>query len=212
MPTAAPSRRPPAARHPSAGRRAPAARRSKSRRRRSPDRNLAAWFALSTPLIAVGLLVGIAALSGPPAAENVGKPAPPFALPDTAGGTVTLDDVTADGDALLYFSMGVGCDGCFTQIPEIADEVAARGMTLVPIMVDRPDWLVREAQRLGVDMPIVVDEGSRVSAAYGMLGQYGHGDRPSHSFALVREGRIAWTRHYAEMFVPAERFLAELPT
>ena len=44
-----------------------------------------------------------------------------------------------------------------------------------------------------------------------MLGVYGHSDRPSHSFALVeQDGTVSWTRHYAEMFVPAAEFLAEL--
>jgi hypothetical protein len=57
-----------------------------------------------------------------------------------------------------------------------------------------------------------VDTDRRVSAAYGMLGQYGHGDAPSHSFALVRaSGEISWVRHYAEMFVPADQLLADLP-
>jgi hypothetical protein len=49
--------------------------------------------------------------------------------------------------------------------------------------------------------------------AYGMVGIYGHGDRPSHSFALVRQdGTVAWVRHYAEMFVPADELLGELDT
>jgi hypothetical protein len=45
-----------------------------------------------------------------------------------------------------------------------------------------------------------------------MVGQHGHGDRPSHSFALVRQsGELAWVRHYIEMFVPSEQFFAEMP-
>jgi hypothetical protein len=44
-----------------------------------------------------------------------------------------------------------------------------------------------------------------------MVGIYGHADRPSHSFALVRQdGSIGWVRHYAEMFVPAGALFAEL--
>jgi peroxiredoxin len=192
---------------------APAPRKhARASRKRRPDRNLAAWFALATPLVALGLLLVAGTLLQPGQDETVGQTAPAFSLPDTAGRTVSLADLASDGDVLLYFSMGVGCDGCFVQIPEIADELRARGVTLAPIMVDRPDWLDREAHRLGVHTPILVDEGAEVSAAYGMLGQYGHGDRPSHSFALVREGEVVWTRHYAEMFVPAEAFFGELPT
>jgi peroxiredoxin len=182
-------------------------------RRRPGTKSLTGvWLAFLTPLAAIGLLVAVAGLTGgdPPAAEE--DSAVDFALTDTAGGTVALGDILADGDALLYFSMGVGCDGCFLQIPEIADELAARGITLVPIMVDPADRLAAEARRLGVHMPIAVDADRAVSAAYGMLGQYGHSDVPSHSFALVRQGgELAWVRHYAEMFVPAERFFSELP-
>jgi hypothetical protein len=58
----------------------------------------------------------------------------------------------------------------------------------------------------------VVDPDRTVSEAYGMVGQHGHGDRPSHSFALVRQsGELAWVRHYVEMFVPSEQFFAEMP-
>jgi len=54
---------------------------------------------------------------------------------------------------------------------------------------------------------------AKVSSAYGMVGIYGHSDRPSHSFALVRQdGEVAWVRHYAEMFVPAADLLGELDT
>jgi peroxiredoxin len=170
------------------------------------------WLAFLAPVAAIGLLVGVASLTNEPPAEQAGGTAADFVLPDTDGGTIALADVLADGDALLYFSMGVGCDGCFIQIPEIADELNQRGITLVPIMVDRPDWLANEAHRLGVHTPIAVDADRSVSAAYGMLGQYGHGDVPSHSFTLVRsDGEIAWTRHYAEMFVPSDQFFAELP-
>jgi peroxiredoxin len=185
-------------------------------RRRGTKSLVGVWAAFLAPVVAVGLLFAAASLA--PSDEDSGEDpgaggvAPDFTLADTIGGTVQLSDVIAERDALLYFSMGVGCDGCFLQIPEIAAELDARGIALVPIMVDRPDWLAAEAARLGVDMPIVVDTDRSVSAAYGMLGQYGHGDVPSHSFALVRQdGEVAWVRHYAEMFVPADRFFADLP-
>jgi peroxiredoxin len=105
----------------------------------------------------------------------------------------------------------VGCDGCFAQIPELEAAVAERGMSLVPIMVDPAPLVAAEAARFGIEGPILIDPDAEVSAAYGMVGIYGHGDRPSHSFALVRQtGEIAWVRHYDEMFVPAESLLDEL--
>lgn len=87
--------------------------------------------------------------------------------------------------ALAYFSMGVGCDGCFAQIPEIDHALASRGIELLPVMVDPIDALAFEATRFGIERPILIDEDRSVSESYGMVGQFGHGDRPSHSFAFI---------------------------
>jgi peroxiredoxin len=172
---------------------------------------LSPWLAFFAPVLALALLLAVTIAAGENAQDARGA-APDFALPDTAGNIVTLADVTDGQDALLFFSMGVGCDGCFLQIPEVEHQLAARGIALVPIMVDPAEWLAADADRLGVERPILVDADRSVSDAYDMLGQHGHGDTPSHSFALVNaNGQIEWVRHYAEMFVPADRLLADLP-
>jgi peroxiredoxin len=174
-------------------------------------RRLSPWLAFFAPVLALALVLAVTIATSEEAQDASGV-APDFALPDTAGNTVTLADVTDGRDALLFFSMGVGCDGCFLQIPEVEDRLAARGIALVPIMVDPVEWLAIEAARLGVTSPILIDADRSVSTAYDMLGQFGHGDTPSHSFALVNsDGQIEWVRHYAEMFVPADRLLADLP-
>ena len=167
------------------------------------------WVGFAVAPLALAVLVAVSVLS------ETDKPeidqAVPFELEATDGQSISLDETLAQGDALLYFSMGVGCDGCFAQIPELEAAVAERGMSLVPIMVDPPPLVAAEAARFGIEGPILIDPGAEVSAAYGMVGIYGHGDRPSHSFALVKQsGEIAWVRHYAEMFVPAESLLDEL--
>lgn len=176
-----------------------------TRRRRAAWR----WVGFGAPVLFLAALVALSVVNEP----ATGKPsvAPDFELTTTTGESVSLDEMLAAGDALLYFSMGVGCDGCFAQIPEMEAAVAQRGLTLLPIMVDPAPMVEAEAARFGVDTPILLDPGARVSQAYGMLGVYGHGDRPSHSFALVhRGGEIAWVRHYAEMFVPSEILFDEM--
>jgi len=106
----------------------------------------------------------------------------------------------------------VGCDGCFAQIPEIDEALAAHGITLVSVMVDPPQLVADESLRFGIVDPILIDQDRSVSDAYEMLGIYGHGDRPNHSFALVgTDGKVKWMKHYATMFVPAEELMAELP-
>jgi peroxiredoxin len=82
---------------------------------------------------------------------------------------------------------------------------------LVPVVVDDADITRIEAERYGATGPIALDPDRTVSEAYGMLGVYGHGDRPSHSFVRVDgDGIIADVRHYAEMFVPRDQLLTDL--
>ena len=167
------------------------------------------WVGFAVAPLSLAILVGVSVVSEKD--EDPVAEATSFELIGTDGRTASLEDSLAEGDALLYFSMGVGCDGCFAQIPELETAVTERGMSFVPIMVDPAPLVAAEAARFGIERPIFIDSGSTVSDAYGMVGIYGHGDRPSHSFALVRQsGEVAWVRHYAEMFVPADALFGEL--
>lgn len=178
--------------------------------RRRPSRKPSVWRwvgFIAIPL-ALATLVAVSLVSETP---NTGPgEAIQFELPTEGGQWVSLDETLAQGDTLLYFSMGVGCDGCFAQIPEIETAVAERGLNLLPIMVDPAPMVAAEATRFGIETPILIDSGAQVSTEYGMVGVYGHADRPSHSFALVRQdGSIGWVRHYAEMFVPSDTLFSE---
>ncbi len=180
-----------------------------TRRRPSPKTSLWRWIGFIAIPLALAILVAVSTVSE--TGDTGPEEAIQFELPTTAGETVTLDETLAEGDTLLYFSMGVGCDGCFAQIPEIETALAERGLSLLSIMVDPAPMVAAEAARFGIETPILIDDGAQVSRDYGMVGVYGHADRPSHSFALVRQdGSIGWVRHYAEMFVPADALLAEL--
>jgi peroxiredoxin len=182
------------------------------RHRPAPDGQLRRWLLFVLPLGVVAVALAATVVNE---SENrsdlIEVPAPDFALPATTGEVLTLDDALADGDALVYFSMGVGCDGCFIQIPEIHDALADRGITLVSIMVDPLEALEFEAARFGIDQPILLDRDRSVSAAYGMLGQFGHGDVPSHSFAYVTaDKQVERVLHYPVMFVALDDLLADL--
>lgn len=169
------------------------------------------WTAIIVPVVALVAVVVFGGGQRSTGDGTVGASAPGFVLPATNGSQQSLDDVLVNGDALLYFSMGPGCDGCFAQIPEIESALAEQAITLVPIMVDPAPIVAVEAQRFGITTPILIDTDRAVSNAYGMIGVYGHADRPSHSFALVdQEGEITWLRHYAEMFVPTDRLLIDM--
>ncbi len=166
------------------------------------ERRTLLWAAFLLPLTVLVVAVAVNVGREVPTLEP-GSRAPAFALPMTNGGMITLSDLIAEGDALLYFSMGPGCDGCFIQIPEIESPLADLGIRLVPIMVDPSSMVEPQARRFGIETPILIDSDRSVSEAYDMVGIYGHSDRPSHSFALVdSNARIKWIGHFAEMFVP----------
>ena len=174
---------------------------------------MAAWSGLLLPLLVLAAFVAVETVRPAPEAATIGSAAPGFELADTAGGTQSLERALAEGEqgALLYFSMGVGCGGCFAQIPEIEPALAERGIRLVSVVVDDPEITRIEAERYGATTPIALDPDRSVSEAYGMLGVYGHGDRPSHSFVHVdNDGTISDVHHYAEMFVPLDQLLADL--
>ena len=193
---------------------------NKTKRRRLPARKAPRpterrssllWLGFLIPLVVVAAIMIAGSLSGEPSSEIEGGPAPGFSLPNTTGQTVSLDEILSGGDdALLYFSMGVGCDGCFAQIPEAVEGLGVRGVRLVPVMADPADEILAEAGRFGIATPILVDRNREVPEAYGMLGGYGHSDRPSHSSALVhRVGTVGWVKHYPTMFVPFEQLLGD---
>ena len=162
------------------------------------------------PFVALMIVVLLGRSSGTDEAA-LGTEAPPFSLPATDGSHQDLGEILSQGEALLYFSMGLGCDGCFLQIPEIEEDLAERGITLVSIMVDPEQAVVAEAYRFDITTPILIDGDRAVSEAYDMIGSYGHSDRPSHSFALVdQQSQISWVKHYAGMFVPIDDLLSDL--
>jgi peroxiredoxin len=169
------------------------------------------WLLFVIPIVGLAVAVAAGVVAERDATDNAESgQAPGFTLPTTHGGEVVLADVLAQGTTMTYFSMGLGCDGCFAQIPEIQEALAERDIALVSIMPGQADALAHEAQRFGIQQPILIDEDGSVSESYGMLGQFGHGNSPSHSFALISaDGIIERTLHYPTMFVPLEQLLED---
>ncbi len=117
-------------------------------------------------------------------------------------------------NVLLYFSMGVGCDACFTQMIELEDHanhMNALGVELVPVMPNPAPEVAEEATRFGIRTPILIDESVRVSAAYDTLGEGMHSELPEHSFVLVDDrGVVQWRGDYPSMYVSASDLLAQV--
>ncbi len=118
----------------------------------------------------------------------VGRPAPPFALPDLAGRLVPLSRF-AGGDVVLRFG-SVACTICDPPWPQLAawQRSAGPGVRLVDIEVGQPIAVVRldlAPQRLPV--PVLVDPSGGVALAYGVrsLPSFAFIDRGGHVVAVA---------------------------
>lgn len=106
----------------------------------------------------------------------LGIPAPPFALPDTAGKTVSLDDF-ANAPALLVVFM---CNHCpyvkhvADGLARLADEYQERNVAVVGINSndagaypdDSPEKMKEEEKLRGYTFPYLYDATQKVAKAY----------------------------------------------
>jgi hypothetical protein len=140
--------------------------------------------------------IGEAPSSGPDRADCPSSWQPPM------GRRVSLEASLAEGDTLLY-SRWSGLQRLFPmQIPELSRRSWRSGEWCSP---DHESCTARRRREAScrITRRFSSTPTAGVADAYGMLGVYGHSDRPSHSFALVRQdSSVGWVRHYAEMFVP----------
>jgi len=68
-------------------------------------------------------------------------------------------------------------------------------VALLKISVDPMEDLKQEADRLGIQTPMLSDEDLTVVKAYGL--PLTHGGEPGHIFVLVgKDGRVKWVKDY----------------
>lgn len=88
---------------------------------------------------------------------------------------------------------------------------------LVSIAIDPLPQLAQAAKQWNISTSLLSDEGSRVSARYGVL-QWAMGNgEPGHTFVLVgKDGKIKWIRDYGApqngglMYVPVDELVREI--
>jgi peroxiredoxin len=107
---------------------------------------------------------------------ELGTPAPPFALPDTDGRTVSLDDAKGATALLVMFI----CNHCpyvkhlRPALAALAEEYAPRGVAVVGINAndadrypdDSPEAMAREKKAAGYAFPYLYDATQQVAKAY----------------------------------------------
>lgn len=111
----------------------------------------------------------------PSAMLELGTPAPPFALPDTDGPTVSLEDY--ENAPLLVMFLSNHCPfvkHVGAELARLADEYAPKGVGIVGIMsndverypADAPERMREEKEAAGWRFPYLYDASQEVARAY----------------------------------------------
>ncbi len=189
--------------------RAQAAAAENAQRRRRTQLRWGAMIAIAAVLVAV---VSAMMLTSRPSTSEAIRTAPDFTLTDTAGVTHTLAEHRGE-NVVLYFSEGAGCQSCIVQMGELekeAAELAEANITVLPIVMNTRDQILRDTEANGVTTPFLLDDGT-VSDAYGTLGNGMHAGLPGHSFVLIdTEGKQRWYGEYPSMWLDPNDLLNEI--
>jgi len=168
-------------------------------------------FASVGATVAVIAIVIAMMLTSRQQTSSVMRVAPDFTLTSTSGTTVSLAALRGK-DVLLYFSEGAGCQACLVQMGQIEKDpnIAAAGLTVLPIVMNSKDQITVDMAANGVRTPFLLDDGT-VSSAYGTLGKGMHADLPGHSFVLIdKAGNQRWYGEYPSMFLSTTDLLKEV--
>jgi peroxiredoxin len=169
------------------------------------------WAAWGAALLVVGVLVVAGLLASRPTVSSEARTAPAFTLPSSEGGTVSLAELRGE-PVVLYFNEGAGCDSCLLQMAEIEkhEAFADQGIRVVPIVMNSAEQINAERERLGVEAPFLLDDGT-VSEAYGTLGAGMHAGLPGHGFVLIdADGVQQWYGNYPSMWLHPDDLLEEV--
>jgi peroxiredoxin len=101
---------------------------------------------------------------------KAGTTAPPFSLPDIRGGTTRLEDFR--GRRVLLVFTDPHCGPCEQLAPELArlhEEHRDNGLALVMVGRGEPEENRRKAERHGIEFPVVIQDGWKLSKAYGIF-------------------------------------------
>ena len=185
-----------------------AARKAQARRERR--RRISVWTAVVAVL---GGIVTVMMLTSRSTSSAHTRLAPDFTLTNTAGQQVHLADYRGKSNVVLYFSEGAGCGSCLQQMAAIEKDRAAfdkAGVTVLPIVMNTRDQIMRDMNSYGVKTPFLLDDG-KVSTAYKTIGRGMHAGLPGHSFVVIdKTGTQRWYGEYPSMYLPTQDLLKQI--
>lgn len=123
----------------------------------------------------------------------IGAEAPEFDANTTDGGRVSLEHFRGKKSVLLMFYPKDDTPGCTRQMcsaRDERDEYEEAGIRRFGVNPGTMDSHRKFADKYMLDFPLIVDEGSRIAAAYGVLKDNGGVARAT--YVIGPDGRIAY--------------------
>lgn len=108
----------------------------------------------------------------PQNAVQVGDKFPSFRLSDATGKEVSSDDLLAKGPLLITFYRGEWCPYCNIALQHLQrrlDEYKARGVTLVALTPELPDYSLTTAEKNEIEFPVLTDRNNEVAKKLGIV-------------------------------------------
>ena len=129
---------------------------------------------------------------------GVGDSAPEFTLQDGEGNTVNLSDQRGS-TTILYFYPKDDTAGCTKEacgFRDVNSEIRDLGATIFGVSADGVDSHRAFADKYSLNFPLLADEDTTVSQAYGVWTEKTRGDRTFMgidrvTFAIDEEGKVA---------------------
>jgi peroxiredoxin len=108
----------------------------------------------------------------PAGAVAVGDELAPFALPAATGQTRTLDELTANGSAVIVFYRGGWCPYCNltlrTYQRDLLPQLSAHSARLVAISPETPDASLSTQEKAELTYTVLSDTGARLASTLGI--------------------------------------------
>jgi peroxiredoxin len=99
----------------------------------------------------------------------VGEIAPMFKAVDAGENLFSLTEALNSGPVVLIFYRGQWCPYCNKHLSQIQDSLTlltTKGVTVVAVSPEKPEYLDKMAEKTGVKFKLLYDEGYRIADAY----------------------------------------------
>ncbi|VUC25550.1 unnamed protein product [Clonostachys rosea] len=108
----------------------------------------------------------------PEFAVQIGDKFPSFTLSDATGKQVSSEDLLAKGPLLVTFYRGQWCPYCNVALQFLQrqlDDFTARGVTLVAMTPELPDYSLSTTEKNELKFPVLTDLGNGVARKLGLV-------------------------------------------